>query len=271
MLSLSGSRKDDVPQLSTKTASIVSPSLASSFRRRRLCLSGLHDGSTCADDHQTDASPFPSPSRSDRRATSTIMTAADISERVNLLLKQHTASGCCVGNHSERSGRRNRHGVGCDVGAEHRDDYSDSDNDGTTERDDAVKAAGKLDAKVALNDDCDTVYRKKTRTVFSRSQVGRLESTFVSKRYLSSVERTRLAADLRLTDTQVKIWFQNRRNKWKRQLTMHNEVDVTTDVVICSAAAGGAVCDQASSTVGELSGAGQRVLSLRYPFYYMPV
>ncbi|XP_066498069.1 homeobox protein HMX2 [Hoplias malabaricus] len=65
--------------------------------------------------------------------------------------------------------------------------------------------------------------KKKTRTVFSRSQVYQLESTFDVKRYLSSSERACLASSLQLTETQVKTWFQNRRNKWKRQLAAELE------------------------------------------------
>ncbi|XP_032222102.1 homeobox protein HMX3-A [Nematostella vectensis] len=72
-------------------------------------------------------------------------------------------------------------------------------------------------------DDSKKRRKKKTRTVFSRSQVYQLESTFDMKRYLSSSERAGLASQLHLTETQVKIWFQNRRNKWKRQIAAEME------------------------------------------------
>ncbi|KAM3868271.1 NK2 transcription factor related 7 [Diretmus argenteus] len=62
-----------------------------------------------------------------------------------------------------------------------------------------------------------TRQRRKPRVLFSQSQVSELERRFKQQRYLSAPEREQLARALRLTSTQVKIWFQNRRYKCKRQ------------------------------------------------------
>ncbi|XP_078073330.1 homeobox protein Nkx-2.5-like [Mustelus asterias] len=59
--------------------------------------------------------------------------------------------------------------------------------------------------------------RRKPRVLFSQAQVYELERRFKQQRYLSAPERDHLANVLKLTSTQVKIWFQNRRYKCKRQ------------------------------------------------------
>ncbi|XP_029466636.1 homeobox protein zampogna-like [Rhinatrema bivittatum] len=59
--------------------------------------------------------------------------------------------------------------------------------------------------------------RKRSRAAFSHAQVYELERRFGLQRYLSGPERAELAAALKLTETQVKIWFQNRRYKTKRK------------------------------------------------------
>ncbi|XP_023326926.1 transcription factor LBX1 [Eurytemora carolleeae] len=58
--------------------------------------------------------------------------------------------------------------------------------------------------------------RKKIRTTFTGKQIFELEQTFETKKYLSSSERSEMAAQLNVTQQQVKIWFQNRRTKWKK-------------------------------------------------------
>ncbi|NWH71933.1 NKX26 protein, partial [Piaya cayana] len=59
--------------------------------------------------------------------------------------------------------------------------------------------------------------RRKPRVLFSQAQVFELERRFKQQKYLSAPEREHLASALKLTSTQVKIWFQNRRYKCKRQ------------------------------------------------------
>jgi hypothetical protein len=57
--------------------------------------------------------------------------------------------------------------------------------------------------------------RKKPRTSFNRNQIVELERKFLKQKYLSSSERSVLARSLKMTDGQVKTWFQNRRTKWR--------------------------------------------------------
>ena len=58
---------------------------------------------------------------------------------------------------------------------------------------------------------------RRARTAFTYEQLVALENKFKSTRYLSVCERLNLALSLNLTETQIKIWFQNRRTKWKKQ------------------------------------------------------
>ncbi|CAI4233333.1 unnamed protein product [Auanema sp. JU1783] len=78
-----------------------------------------------------------------------------------------------------------------------------------------------VDEDEEIDDGEDGTGKKKTRkrrVLFTKAQTYALESRFAIQRYLAANEREQLAAEINLTPTQVKIWFQNHRYKTKKTM-----------------------------------------------------
>jgi hypothetical protein len=88
------------------------------------------------------------------------------------------------------------------------DEDGDEDEDGDGEEGD--------DEEGGQNENNSKLKSRRKRTAFTSAQLIELEKEFIAKKYLSLNERANLAQQLKLSEMQVKIWFQNRRAKWKR-------------------------------------------------------
>ena len=78
-----------------------------------------------------------------------------------------------------------------------------------------IRASGSF---LARGEETDWSSEKPKRTIFTVEQLERLEREFTRQQYMVGGQRFYLSKELGLTETQVKVWFQNRRIKWRKQL-----------------------------------------------------
>lgn len=94
----------------------------------------------------------------------------------------------------------------------------------------AVNWQSDMDSTIKRGDDKKDKRKpnKRSRTIFTPAQLERLENTFSRQQYVAGEERRNLATALQLTETHVKVWFQNRRIRFRRQANQQSDVAETT-------------------------------------------
>ncbi|GMR42070.1 hypothetical protein PMAYCL1PPCAC_12265 [Pristionchus mayeri] len=69
---------------------------------------------------------------------------------------------------------------------------------------------------------------RKQRTIYAGGQTRELEASFQQQRYMVGSEREALASKLGLSEAQVRVWFQNRRSKHRKESRTSLDLPSTT-------------------------------------------
>jgi homeobox protein engrailed len=69
---------------------------------------------------------------------------------------------------------------------------------------------------------CETIDSKRPRTAFTNNQLLRLKDEFDRSKYLTGERRQVIANELGLNESQIKIWYQNKRAKIKKTSGVRN-------------------------------------------------
>lgn len=80
--------------------------------------------------------------------------------------------------------------------------------------------------RVAAAAAAETIDDKRPRTAFTSDQIQTLKKEFSNNQYLNEDRRHALANRLNLNETQIKIWFQNKRAKLKKASGVRNRLAI---------------------------------------------
>lgn len=140
------------------------------------------------------------------------------SERVSADLRLSDGNLRCGTYSDESTGEESEHREGVSVQHTHRGERDERQNkEAEEEEEEGYDHSEEMASCSSDERQCRPGTKKRSRAAFSHAQVYELERRFNAQRYLSGPERADLAEALQLTETQVKIWFQNRRYKTKRR------------------------------------------------------
>uniref|UniRef100_A0A1I7UA32 Homeobox domain-containing protein n=1 Tax=Caenorhabditis tropicalis TaxID=1561998 RepID=A0A1I7UA32_9PELO len=86
----------------------------------------------------------------------------------------------------------------------------------------SISPMGRLSHSMPLSPNSLNMQKKQSRPTFTGHQIYQLERKFEQTKYLAGADRANLAQELNMSESQVKVWFQNRRTKWRKKEAADN-------------------------------------------------